>query len=155
MPDRPPPHPADHAEDFSRRYAEGLDIAAGQIMMDLGLTSNQMGARDAERGGEHHSFFPGERTAGGLSPAGQVTLDSGIMNPAVMDEPYGAECGQLWRKSRLRDRMQAIVAHEVAEHEQGDHELALIAAPETKLPISHKAREIARAMEAGWKGYCR
>jgi hypothetical protein len=37
MPDTPP-DPAHHAEDFSRRYSEELDIMAGQAMMDLGLT---------------------------------------------------------------------------------------------------------------------
>jgi len=59
------------------------------------------------------------------------------------------------RKSRLRDRMQAIVTHELAEHEHGDHELVLIAASETKLPIGQEARAITRATEAGWKGYAR
>jgi hypothetical protein len=74
------------------------------------------------------------------------------MNPAAMDEPYGEACGDLWRKTRLKDRIQAIVACEKAEYEyDGDHELALIAAPETTLPISHAARELLRAQEAGWK----
>jgi len=93
MPDRPPPDPADHAENFSRCYADDLEIVAGQAMMDMGLTGAQMGERDAERGGDNHSFCPGERTAGGLSPADQVTLDSGVMNPAKMDDPYGEACG--------------------------------------------------------------
>ena len=52
--------------------------------------------------------------------------------------------------------MQAIVAHEKAESEyDGDHELALIAAPDTELPITHLERAILPAMEAGWKGYSR
>jgi hypothetical protein len=55
----------------------------------------------------------------------------------------------------LPDRIQAIIAHEKAEHEHDDHELALIAAPETDLPISKRAKEILRAMESGWKGYSR
>ena len=152
MTDTPPTDPADHAENFSRRYAEELDIASGQVMMDLGLSKDEMGARDPSRNREHHSFFPGERDCGGISPMGQINLDSGVMNPAAMDGPYGEECSALWRKSRLRDRMQAIIAHEKAEKEYGDHELALIAAPETELPISHRAREITRAMEKGWKG---
>jgi hypothetical protein len=48
--------------------------------------------------------------------------------------------------------MEAIIAHERAEHEYGDHELALIAGPETDLPISERAREILRAQESGWRG---
>ena len=54
--------------------------------------------------------------------------------------------------TRIGDRAQAIIAHELAEHEYGgDHELALIAGPETKLPISHAARELLRQMERGWR----
>lgn len=149
--DQPPTDPADHAEDFSRRYAEDLDIVAGQVMMDLGIPNNQMGARDPDRNSEHHSFFPGERSGGSISDAGQINVDSAVMNPFAMDGPYGEECGNLWRKSRLPDRIQAIIAHERAEHEYEDHELALIAAPDTDLPISQRAREILRAMESGWK----
>jgi hypothetical protein len=156
MTEKPPSDPADHAADFSRRYSEDLDVASGQVMIDLGLADNEMGARDPDRNREHHTFFPNERSCGGISPAGQINLDSGVMNPAAMDGPYGEACGELWRKSRLRDRMQAIVAHEKAESEyDGDHELALIAAPETELPITRRARAILRAMEAGWKGYSR
>lgn len=150
MPDPPPPDPAAHAEDFAHRYAEDLEIAAGQAMLDLGLTNHQMGARDPDRGSEHHCFFPGDREGGTVSPAGQVTLDSGLMNPDLM-AGYDEETQRMWRRTRIADRAQAIVAHELAEHEHGDHELALIAAPDTKLPISHAARELLRQMERGWK----
>ena len=151
MTDRPPIDPADHAEDFGRRYAQDLDIASGQVMLDLGLSSHQMGARDPDRNSEHHTFFPAERSGGSISPTGQVTLDSAVMNPLALDGPYGEEAGAHWRKSRLRDRMQAIIAHELAEHEHGYHELALIAAPDTAIPISHGARELLRRMVDGWK----
>jgi hypothetical protein len=57
------------------------------------------------------------------------------------------------QKTRLDDRAQAIIAHELAEHEHGrDHELPLIAGPETALPISHEARERLRQMERRWRG---
>jgi hypothetical protein len=46
MTERPPSQPADHPEDFSRRYAEDLEIVAGQAMMDLGIADDRMGARD-------------------------------------------------------------------------------------------------------------
>jgi hypothetical protein len=153
MPDTPPTDPADHAEDFSHRYADDLEIATGQVMMDLGLTRHEMGSRDPGRNLEHHTFYPDERDGGGNSPMGQLSVDSGVMNPAIMDVPYGEECGKLWRKSKLRDRIQAIIAHEKAEYEHnGDHELALIAAPETGLLISDRAREILRSQESGWRG---
>jgi hypothetical protein len=153
MPDKPPTDPADHAEDFSRRYAEDLDIVAGQAMMDVGIPNNQMGARDPDRNREIHSFFPSEPTGGGVSPAGQITLDSGLMNPNLMADAYDQDTQRMWQRTRIGDRAHAIIAHELAEHEYGgDHELALIAGPETKLPISHTARGLLRQMERGWRG---
>ncbi len=130
MNEKPPADPADHAEDFSHRYAEDLDIVAGQTMMDLNLSNEHMGARDPDRDRQHHSFFPGDREGGTVSPAGQITLDSGLMNPELMST-YDEATQKLWQSTRIRDRAQAIVAHELAEHEYGDHELALIAGPET------------------------
>ena len=157
MTEKPPSDPATHAADFSQRYSEGLDIASGQVMIDLGLADNEMGVRDPDRNREHHTFFSNERSCGSVSPAGQINLDSGVMNPAAMDGPYGEACGELWRKSRLRDRMQAIVAHEKAEGEYGQRSRA---GPDRRLgnetlPITDRARAILRAMEAGWKGYSR
>ncbi len=121
-------------------------------MLDLGLSNHEMGSRDPSRGLEHHTFYPQDGECGSVNRLGQINIDSGVMNPAAMDAPYGEACGQIWRKTRLKDRMQAIIAHEKAEHEyDDDHELALIAAPETKLPISNPARELLRAQERGWK----
>ena len=149
----PPPDHADHAEDFSRRYAEALDIAAGQVMLDLGLADEIIGARDPDRNREHHSFFPSERTGGGVSPAGQVNLDSGLLNPDLLADAYDEAAQSAWKRTRIKERAQAIIAHELAEDEyRGDHQLALIAGPETELAISHAARELLRAMEKGWRG---
>jgi hypothetical protein len=150
MPDKPPSDPAEHAQDFSRRYAQDLDIVAGQAMMDLGIPNDQMGDRDPERGSEPHSFFPGDREGGTVSIGGQITLDSGIMNPDLLAD-YDQDTRALWRRTRIVDRAQAIIAHELAEHEYKDHELALIAGAETALPISHAARELLKQMERGWR----
>ena len=110
-------------------------------------------ARDPDRDRERHSFFPTDSTGGSVSPAGQITLDSGLMNPELLAVSYDEGAQTAWRRTRIGDRAQAIVAHELAEYENGgDHELALIAGPETKLPISHAARELLRKMEIGWKG---
>jgi len=121
-------------------------------MMDLGIPDDQMGARDHTRKSQIHSFFPGDREGGTVSHAGQITLDSGLMNPELLSN-YDDETRKMWRRTRIADRAQAIIAHELAEHEYGgDHELALIAGPETKLPISHAARELLKQMERGWRG---
>lgn len=149
--DKPHTDPAEHAADFSRRYAEDLDIIAGQVMMDLGIPGDKMGARDHTRKSEIHSFFPGDREGGTVSHAGQVTLDAGLMNPDLLAN-YDEATQEMWRRMRIRDRAQAIIAHELAEAEYKDHELALIAGPETELPISNRARELLRQMERGWRG---
>jgi hypothetical protein len=128
-----------------------LDLVAGQAMMDLGIPDDQMGARDPDRNRERHSFFPTERSGGGVSPAGQVTVDSGLMNPDLLAIRYDEATQRLWRRTRIGDRAHAIIAHELAEHEYGgDHELALIAGPEPKRLISHAARELLKQMERGW-----
>jgi hypothetical protein len=112
-----------------------------------------MGARDPDRMSEHHCFFPEDREGGTVSIAGQVTLDSGLMNPELLTQNYDEETRRHWQRTRIGDRAQAIIAHELAEAEyEHDHELALIAGPETKLPISHEARELLRQMEKGWRG---
>jgi len=153
MTEHPSEGPAEHAEDFSRRYLEDLEIVAGQAMMDLGIPDDQMGERDHARGSRIFSFFPGDRQGGTVSHAGQVTLDSGLMNPELLKDGYDEEAQRAWQKTRIGDRAQAIIAHALAEHEYGgDHELALIAGPEMKLPMSHSARELLKRMESGWRG---
>lgn len=148
----PPDDPADHAEDFSRRYAEDLDLVAGQAMLNLGLPVAQIGARDHDRGSKHHCFFPTDRTGGSVSPAGQITLDSGLMNPELLSRAYDDAAQAARKRTRIRDRAQAILAHELAEHEYADRELALIAAPESRRPLTPTARALLRQMERGWIG---
>jgi len=53
---------------------------------------------------------------------------------------------QVRAKSRLRDRIDAIIAHEDAESLTGDHDLAEAMAPDTTLPITNGARHILRAI---------
>jgi hypothetical protein len=152
MPEKPPEDPAEHAEEFSRRYAEELDIVAGQTMMDLGIPDDKMGARDPDRNRERHSFFPSEVTGGSVSPAGQITLDSGLMNPDLLAVGYDEATQELWRHTRILPRAQAIIAHELAEHEHGNHELALIAGAKTELSVSYAAKILLEQMERGWRG---
>lgn len=147
-----PADSADHAEDFSHRYAEPLDWLAGIRMEELGIPSNRIGSNDHDHGLEGRAFNPYERTGGGNGPGGQINVDSGIFNPELMTEPYDSNTAALWRKSRLRDRMDAIIAHEISEADHGLHEAALREAPKTEMPISDRAREILVAMDRGWKG---
>jgi hypothetical protein len=49
-------------------------------------------------------------------------------------------------KARLRDRIDAIIAHEYEEDRLGTHELARQHGAKTKLPVSEGARRILKAM---------
>ena len=49
------------------------------------------------------------------------------------------EARDVWAKARLRDRIDAVIAHEDAESLTGDHDLAEAMAPDTTLPITDGA----------------
>jgi len=82
----------------------------------------------------------------------QVNVDSGVFNPELMTVAYNRKTAKLWRKSRLRDRIDAIIPHEISEADHGSHEVALKTAPQTELPISERARKILVEMRSGWRG---
>jgi hypothetical protein len=137
-----PIDPELHAVDFSHRYALELDYHAAQIMLELGIPPEKIGDSDPLHGIRHAAFHPHRREAGTVTPDGRIMLDSGLMNP----ERLLGEAGKVWAKSTLRSRMEAVIAHELAEHETGSHVAALREAPATRLPIGEGAREILRAM---------
>lgn len=141
MPDTPPSEPADHAENFAHRWADRLDRYAALRMEELGIPTDKIGADDPRRGIAWRAFDPHER-AGGFITKG-ITVDSGCLNPDLLK---GKKGGRIWFKARLRDRIDAIIAHEFEEDRLGAHEPALKAAPMTELPVSAGARGILRAM---------
>lgn len=142
-----PTDPAMHAADFAKRYAEPLDYHAAQTMLDLGVPPEKIGDSDMEHGIRHAAFHPHRKEGGTVTPDGRIILDSGVMNPERLTAIYGPEAGKVWAASSLKSRMQAVIAHELAEYETGSHEAALKAAPETRLPIGEGARRILRAMQ--------
>ncbi len=146
-----PTHPELHALDFAERYAEPLNYHAEQVMIDLGIPTDKIGASAPLYGIQHATFHPKERTGGGVSPAGRLTLDSGIMNTELLTRDYGEHVAKIWQKMRIRPRMEAITAHELAEAESGSHVEALKAGAKTRLPVSHEARELLRAMQIQYK----
>lgn len=136
--------PADvglHALDFSHRYAEPMNYHVENRMMELGIAPNRIGAR--KYGHPHRTFWPEETTGGGNAPGRRLTVDSGVFDE-LMATRGGA--GPLWAKARLRDRIDAIVAHEDAESLTLDHDLAEQMASDTTLPIREGARQILRAI---------
>lgn len=145
MNEKPPKDLADHAEDFSCRYALEMDYLSAQRMRDLNVREHQIGSYIPLKG--HFSFIPTERSGGGNDALGGLTLDSGVFNPELLGRLPGAEA---WAKGRLCDRMDAAIAHEHEEARRGgDHVEAVKHAPDTELPIREGARRILRAMKGG------
>jgi hypothetical protein len=140
--------PADHAEDFSHRYAEPLDWLAGIRMEELGILKDRIGSNDHDHGLEGRAFNPYERHGGGVSPGGRLNLDSGMFNPDLM-KPFGRKADKARKNSRVRTRADTCIAHEFEEGNGLTHEEAIERAPDTNLPITHEARELARIIRAG------
>ena len=149
LPDIPPTDPADHAEDFAHRWTDKLDRYAAERMEHLGIPPEQIGASDNRRGIPWRAFFPDERDGGGNGTGGRLNLDSGILNPDLLIHHIHPEAASAWAKARLRDRIDAAIAHEMAEGRTGDHLEAEAIAPDTPLPVSEGARHILRAMAGG------
>jgi hypothetical protein len=139
--DTPPTDPADQAEDFARRYAFPLDQYCAIRMAELGIPKHLHGATDFNGDGSWKAFIVHGRSGGNLTDG--ISVNSGVLNPDLLKGQKGV---RVFAKARLRDRIDAIIAHEYEEDRLGTHELALKHAPKTELPISDEARRILRAM---------
>ena len=80
--------------------------------------------------------------------SGRLNLDSEILNPELFRR-LGPDASDASAKARLRDRIDAGIAHEYEEVQGGGHEYAYEHAPDTELPIRHQARELARKIRDG------
>jgi hypothetical protein len=138
---KPPEDPAEHAREFALRWQDKLEQHCAVRMEELGLPDNKIGEPDYAGSGRWHVFDPHGRN-GGNTVTG-VVVDSGVLNPDLLKSQKG---GRLWARARLRDRIDATIAHELAESECLDHKQALKDAARTKLPISPGARRICKAM---------
>ena len=141
MSDTPPIDPAEHAADFGHRYAEDMDKYCITRMHELGIPNDKNGAPDFGGDGRWLAFQPRDRSGGNITTG--VVLNSGCLNPELLRARKG---GRVWEKAKLRDRIDAIIAHEWEEDRLGSHEAALKAAPKTDLRIGDGARWILRAM---------
>jgi len=141
MTEKPPPDHADHAEDFTHRHAESLDGYCATRMEELGAPSEKIGAPDYEGDGRWRAFEPRERKGGAITSG--IVVDSGCLKPKLLK---GKKGGRIWPKARLRDRIDAIIAHEYEEDRHRTHVEALKAAAKRELPITDGARRLCRAM---------
>ncbi len=136
--------PADIAAHASQVAQEWDDVGEGYVrrrMKELGIPDHQIGQPDYGGDGRWRAFDPYERQ-GGKNTTGAV-VDSGVLNPELLK---GKKGGRIWPKMRLKDRIDAIIAHEYEElRVGGQHADALKAAAKTDLPISDEARRLNRA----------
>jgi hypothetical protein len=84
-----------------------------------------------------------------LRPGKQV--DSGALNPQLNAEAISPEASALWAKSRLRNRIDAVIAHEYEESGGISHDQVVERVAETTLPIGENARRILRSIAEGEK----
>jgi hypothetical protein len=139
-----PPDPAGHAIEFAIEYADRLEQYVEGRMHALGIPEERMGHSDRS----HDVLWrvlPHETTGGGVVGP-RIGVDSGVLNPDLLTKPYGAAASQVWARSRLRDRIDAIIAHEFAEAAAASHRDAIEQAVDTPLNISEAARHILHAM---------
>jgi hypothetical protein len=156
MTDKPPPgmigvppsqrggRPADIAEHASQVAQEWRGVAdryVGRRNRELGIPDQMNGQPDYAGDGRWHHFDPFGRE-GGTNTTG-VVVNSAVLNPELLK---GEKGGRIWPKLRLRDRIDAIIAHEYEElRAGGKHAEAVKNAAKTDLPISAEARRLNRA----------
>jgi hypothetical protein len=76
-------------------------------------------------------------------------VDGGVLNPDLNAEVIGSETSKVWTKSRLRDRIEAVIVHEHLEARGIPHDEVVERAADTDLPIGENARRILRRIAEG------
>jgi hypothetical protein len=144
-----PADAADHAEQFALSWYDRLESFARNRLRELGIPDHQVGAFDHDFGFRRAAFHPKERTGGGNSPGARINLNSGVLNPDLLVRHPSPAVSSIWQRARLRDRCDAVIAHEYHEAQGLSHVEAERRAAETDLPLTEGARRILRAMIEG------
>jgi hypothetical protein len=131
---------AEHARQVAREWDDVAEAFVQKRMRELGIPEHQIGAPDHRRGGEKHAFLPDEAIGGSNGTGHRRFVDSGMLNPELNAEEIGLEASTLWAKSCLRDRIDAITAHEHLEAQDIPHEEVVQRALDAKLPIRENAQ---------------
>jgi len=98
------------------------------------------------QGGIRRAFEPNARRGGTNDIFERLYVDSGVLNPELLAELSGLHASSVWAKSRLRDRIDAVIAHEHVEAQTRSHASAEALAPDTALPIREGGRRILTAI---------
>lgn len=146
-----PADPASHAQEVAREWEDVGETYVQKTMRELGIAEHRIGAPNYERGGVKRAFLPEDTRGGTNDQWGRLYVDSGILNPELNAAENGPEAARIWAESRLRDRIQAVVAHEDIESRGVSHDVAVQLAPDSELPIGANARRILRSIADGAK----
>ena len=146
-----PTEPALHASAVAREWEDVAESYVRKRMRELGIAERRIGAPDYDRGGERRAFLPDDAKGGTNDFAGRIYVDSGVLNPQLNSEALCPEASTLWARSRLRDRIDAVIAHEYEESGGISHDQVVERVAETALPIGESARRILRSIAEGEK----
>ena len=147
-----PPEPvpddlAEHARQFATDWADRLEAYAQRRMREVGVREDWIGTVDVENRIDRRAFFPHQSVGGDNIHQRGINLDSGILNPDLIDARKEPELSSHWSKARLRHRADAVIAHEYEEASAAlplQHEEAKRKAPNTRLDIDEPARSLLR-----------
>lgn len=140
--------PAVHAADFAARNADAFERIVQQRMRDVGVPEYLIGDIPFG-GGVRRAFIPHDGMGGGVTVGRGINVDSGVLNPNLLGDPAAGGAARTWSRARLRDRIDAVIAHEYEECLRGTDQAARQHAPTTGLRISDQARAILRQMAGG------
>jgi hypothetical protein len=118
-------------------------------MHQLGIPDHQVGAPDYQRGGARRVFLANEAMGGSCGTGRRLFVDSGVLKPELNAEVIGTEASKVWAKSRLRDRIDAVIVHEHLEAQDIPRDEVVERAADTDLPIGNNTRRILRRIAEG------
>jgi hypothetical protein len=136
---------AEQARAVARAWEDVGETYVQNRMRELGIPDHEIGAPDYNRRGERQAFLPDEVEGGSNDLHRRLYVDSGVLNLELNARVNGPEATQVWAKSRLRDRIDAVIAHEHLEAQGIPHNEVVLRAADSLLPISENARRILRA----------
>lgn len=134
--------------DFAARNADAFERLIQRRMREVGVPEYLIGDIPLT-GGTRRAFIPEEGTGGGVTIGKGINVDSGILNPNLLGDPATSGAARAWSRARLRDRIDAVIAHEYEECMRGSDQAARQHAPTTTLRISDQARAILCQMAGG------
>ena len=117
--------PADIAEHASQVAREWEDVAESYVrkrMRELGIPEGQIGAGLRPGRCACARSCPMRWLAGPTVQGGDYSWTAACSNPTLNARDNGPEATKVWAKSRLRDRIDSVVAHEHLEGQGVSHD---------------------------------